>query len=781
MTQPLPILKILSRRADQIDVTPASTAPRPSGCADVGELRPDVDPSFDGVATAETADVLAGQRVVRGVTERLLHAGPTDLDAEIDHALRDLGGFLDMDRVYVFALEGRTIRNTHEWCAPGITPEIDHLQALPVEMIAHWTPTLSAGQPRVISDVPGLPLDSPERAHLVEQGICSLIVVPMIVRDDFIGFVGFDAVRAPRTFTPFEVGLLQWISAVLTSAVMRRRADTKAERAERRLAALTRYATDFILILSDDGHIRFASDSWSEMGVAPEDLVGLRWRDYVHHDDLQPLRELARRSSEPGSLDRVTLVPDMRIKDGHGGWRWLSGSISDVRHDDVVGGIVVNLHDVTERRGVQDQLAHDARHDPLTGLGNRAMLADELERACRRARRQRSSLALVFLDLDHFKLVNDGHGHAVGDEVLVEIARRLSSVVRSTDVVARFGGDEFVALIDGFDSPEEVERLVIRLERALDEPVAVAGQAYRVTASMGVVLAEGERLDPIALLRDADSAMYRAKESGRDRVVTFDDSIRSGVLRRLALVQRLPSALRQGLVTLAFQPVVDLRTGRTVGAEALARWEDEELGAVSPAEFVPVLEELGLAPTLTNVVVDGAVAALTSLPAVRTVSINLTPSQLLDPSLSGLIADRIREQGVVRGGLCVEVTESTLMADPDGVAEVLCELRSLGVTTALDDFGTGYSSLAMLRELPIDLLKIDRSFVRRVHIDDRDRRLVDAVIGLASDFGMEPVAEGVELVEQRIELIEAGCRYGQGFLFGRAMPLAEFTVEASRG
>lgn len=775
------ILKIVSRRADRPRVAAVPPSPTPTRWAHVDIVTSPTgatgdEPPLDAVLDAELVGVLAGQRLVRSVTERLLHAGPDELDREIGAALESLGEFLEIDRVYVFTHEGATIRNSHEWCAAGISPEIDNLQEVPIEFIDVWMESFLVGAPLVIPDVPDLPRSRADRETLVSQGILSLVAVPLSLRHEIVGFVGFDAVRSHRIYTPFEIGLLQWLADVLATAVVRQRSDTKAELAERRLAALTRYAIDFILILGEDTRIRFASDSWSTIGLAPDTTLGTSWFDYVHTDDAPALLELAQQVVVSSRHEQVMVLPDFRVRTGDGSWRWFSGSMSDVRHDGVVDGIVVNLHDVTERRAVQVQLAHDALHDPLTGLGNRAMLAEELAHVCRRARRERTSVGLVFLDLDRFKLVNDGHGHSVGDQVLVEVGRRISTVVRSSDAVIRLGGDEFVVLLDGFDDVDEVDSIVVRLERVFEPPIVVDGNAHRVAASMGVVLGQGESLDPVALLRDADSAMYRAKEEGRGRVVVFDESIRSRVLRRLALVQRLPDALRTGALTMAFQSVIDLRSGRVVGAEALARWFDDQLGPVSPTEFVPIVEEVGHVTALTELAIGQSLAALAGWEPSTTVSVNLALSQLVDPDLVAVVASALDAHHVDPARLCIEVTESTLMVDPPRLASILDELRRLGVRTALDDFGTGYSSLAVLRELPIDLLKIDRVFVRRVHLDDRDRRLVDAVISLAQDFAMETVAEGVELPEQRQALIDAGCHYAQGFLFGRAVPAEEFAA-----
>ncbi len=720
------------------------------------------------------ARIHAGQDFVRGITSGFLHVDSDGLDELIDDALGRLGDHLAVDRAYLFLVEDERLFNTHEWCASGVAPEIDRNQDVSMDLVAAWIEPLRRGDPVAIDDVLALPPSrAAERAHLVPQGIRSLLVVPMLSFGDLVGLVGFDAVRTERRFSRFEVGLLRSLADVITSAVVRRRSDAKAELAERRLAALTRYATDYILIVDDDDLIRFASGSWASIGRSPADLVDTPWRSHVHPDDVVEIERLVEPIPEEWVAEHVVRLPDFRVRTGDGGWRWLSGSISDVRHDGVVDGFVVNAHDVTDRRDVQDQLAHEALHDPLTGLGNRALLTEQLERACRRAGRDRTPVGIVFLDIDRFKLVNDGHGHAVGDEVLVEVGRRLAGVVRTDDVVARFGGDEFVVLLDGFADADEVGRLVARLERALDPPVDAAGNRYRVTASMGVVLAAGDELDPVAMLRDADTAMYRAKENGRGGVVVFDETLRTKVLRRLSLVHRLPQAIEENRIELAFQPIVDVVSGDVLGAEALARWFDVELGAVSPAEFIAISEETGHVVRMTEQVLDGAIAAASRWADHIRVAVNLSLSQLVAPPLLGLVESTLARHGVPAARLCIEVTESSLMHDPGDAARVLGRLRALGVHTALDDFGTGYSSLSLLRELPVDVLKIDRAFIRGVHHDERDRRLVDAVIGLARDFGMTALAEGVELPEQQRALVDAGCTLAQGYLFGRPVPVRD--------
>ena len=748
---------------------PANGSERLSGCTGDGDIE------------GRLARLIESSELVRSIVRGFLHLRPDEVDRGIEKALQRLGEFLGTDRVYTFENHGLTLEvdgtmdNTFEWCAEGITPEIDNLQKLPVAVMESWFHVLNGGEHVMIPDVDQLPdTRSDERGNLEAQGIQSILVVPMMSIGDLVGIMGFDSVRTKRSFEPFEIGLLRSVADVITSVLVRRRADAVTARAEQRLAAMTQYAADVILVVDEYGVITYASQSCRRLGFEVPDIVGRPWRRYVHPDDLRSIVGVMERRLHNPVAERLLRLPDLRVKTGCGDWRWLSGSVSDARRDGVIDGFVVNAHDVTDRRKVEDQMSFDAMHDPLTGLGNRAMLTDRLRTLGHDRDRRDAEVALLFLDLDRFKLINDGHGHSVGDQVLVEIGRRLAGVVRPTDTVARFGGDEFVVLVEPFGDTNEVAEMVQRFRAAMAAPVAVGDKEHRVTASIGVVLTEGRSLDPALVLRDADTAMYRAKEAGRDRVVVFDETLRTQVMHRVALNERLPKALERGLLDLAYQPLVELVTGRLVGAEALLRWTDPELGVVSPMEFIPIAEETGLIIPLGEMVLEQAIAEAVAWTPGLEVAVNLSLSQLTQPGLVDLIRSLLHRYGLPSRRLCVEITESSLINHPANVIETLHGLRTLGVRTALDDFGTGYSSLALLRELPIDVLKIDRAFVRGVHCDDRDRRLVDAVIGLASDFGMTPLAEGVELEAQRLALINAGCSLAQGYLFGRPMSAAHF-------
>jgi diguanylate cyclase (GGDEF)-like protein len=436
-----------------------------------------------------------------------------------------------------------------------------------------------------------------------------------------------------------------------------------------------------------------------------------------------------------------------------------------------------------------------ALHDPLTGLANRGLLMEQLGQALTRARRRPGSVAVLFLDLDRFKVLNDSLGHAVGDELLVEVARRLERVMRSADTVARLGGDEFVVLAEDVAGVDEALALARRLRESVAVPIAVgAGQQVVVTASVGIALSApgGEDGDdpassvvaatPSSLLWDADVAMYRAKDSGRDRVQLFEDGLRAGSLGRFQSETMLRRALDQDGLRLHYQPLVDLATGRLAGAEGLVRLQDPDRGLIPPAEFIPVAEETGLVvPLGAWVVAEGAAqaAAWQSLQPAdappMVVSINLSGRQLSTPGFAFKVGSAIARSGADPSHLCFEVTENTLLDAHGGSVATLEELKALGVRLAIDDFGTGHSSLTWLRRIPADFLKVDRTFVAGLGVHPGDTAIVRAVLDLGQALGLTTVAEGVETPEQLAALRELGCDWAQGFHLAEPGPAEAVT------
>jgi diguanylate cyclase (GGDEF)-like protein len=428
-----------------------------------------------------------------------------------------------------------------------------------------------------------------------------------------------------------------------------------------------------------------------------------------------------------------------------------------------------------------------ALHDPLTGLANRGLLMDQLGQALARARRRPGSVAVVFLDLDRFKVLNDSLGHAVGDDLLVEVARRLEGVMRSADTVARLGGDEFVVLMEDVVRVDEAHALARRLRAAIAAPIPVAaGQRVVLSASVGIAVstegADGVAATPSSLLWDADIAMYRAKDAGRDRIQLFEDGLRADSIGRFRSEAMLRHALDHDGLRLHYQPLVDLTTGALAGAEALVRLHDRERGLIPPAEFIPVAEETGLVVPLGAWVVAeaaGQAAAWRALQPVEappmTVSINLSGRQLKTPGFAVEVGAAIARSGADASRLCFEVTENTLLDAGGASVEALQELKALGVRLAIDDFGTGHSSLTWLRRIPADFLKVDKMFVAGLGTNADDTAIVRAVIDLGRALGLTTVAEGVETAEQLGGLREMGCDWAQGFRLAHPGPAEAVT------
>jgi diguanylate cyclase (GGDEF)-like protein/PAS domain S-box-containing protein len=443
-----------------------------------------------------------------------------------------------------------------------------------------------------------------------------------------------------------------------------------------------------------------------------------------------------------------------------------------------IASLVTHLAAIAiERKEFEDRLAHQSLHDPLTGLPNRTLFLDRLAQAIARCRRTRSQVAVLFFDLDRFKVVNDSLGHDAGDELLVAVARRLESVVRPGDTVARFGGDELTVLCEDLPATDARRRAVEiaeRLSATISTPFTLNTNETFLSASIGIALAANGDERPEELLRDADAAMYHAKELGRGRVEVFDDTLRARTLARHATETELHQALQRGEFCLFFQPIVSIEEGRCVGAEALVRWQHPKRGLVPPTEFIGLAEETGLIVELGAWVLEEAAqqSAQWQLDSDEpfVVSVNLSARQLAQPDLAERIAGALERSGARASNVCLEITESVLMDDAEATIAAIERVRALGVRMSIDDFGTGYSSLGYLKRFPVDVVKIDRSFVDGLGTDDGDTAIVSAVIGLAHALGMRAVAEGVEGAEQLQELVQLGCDEGQGYFFAPPQP-----------
>ncbi len=510
--------------------------------------------------------------------------------------------------------------------------------------------------------------------------------------------------------------------------------------------------------------------------------------DRVHPSDRPGLEEAARLAVRQGS----PFAADFRVALPDGSERVLHGEALALRDD---AGRPVRLEgtaqDVTERRRAEEQIQFLAYHDGLTGLGNRRLFTERLHVAIERARRRDGALGVLFLDLDHFKRINDTLGHTVGDELLRGVAERLVHCVRVTDTISRasnelesaisrLGGDEFTILVDHIEDPQGLALVAERILEALGQPFDLGGHQVVVGASIGIAAWPLDGEDGDALLRNADSAMYHAKEHGRNQYQFYTESMNAAALRRLETEQRMRTGLLQGELEVHYQPKLDLRTQRVTGFEALVRWRDAERGLVLPGEFIPIAEQSGLIVAIGRRVLEQVCEQIAQWErsgagpqGVQRVSVNVSARQFESGDLVRTVREILDATGASAERLELEITESTIMHDERAVIATLDELRALGVAVSLDDFGTGYSSLSYLRSLPVDTLKIDMAFVRNIATNAEDAALTAAIVSMGKARGLRVIAEGVETPEQRALLASFGCDEIQGFLIAAALPVAE--------
>jgi len=538
--------------------------------------------------------------------------------------------------------------------------------------------------------------------------------------------------------------------------------------------------TGMVLVRLDDGRIVEANESLASMlQRSTDELVGRTLRELTHPEDVRASQS-HRAQLELGVVD--SYLVDQRYRRRDGAYLTTRTRVS-VSEDDGILFAIHHIEDVTEERRTAEQLTHAARHDELTGIANRSYFMQVLEQRLTGSRP--GLVGLLFIDLDHFKVVNDSLGHARGDELLRQVAQRLEGAVREGDLLARFGGDEFVVVLDGRGGPVDAATAAERLRAAVHPAVTVDGHEFFVTVSIGWSTNHDAGMSPDEMLRDADAAMYRAKSRGRDCVEAFQVGSHESGMQALRTVGELRRGVERGEIVPYFQPIVELQSGRIVGFEVVARWLHPDRGLLPPAEFLPFAEESGLLVSLGASMMRNSLSQMARWRAAGhsfangSVAVNVGSRQLVDSSFLPTVVEILDETGLDPDSVWFEITESALLADARAATSTLREIRGLGIHLSVDDFGTGYSSLTYLKRFPVEAIKIDRSFVSGLGIEDEDSTIVEAVIQLGRALGLTVVAEGVESPLQLQRLRDLKCDRGQGYLFGRPRPANLIETELS--
>jgi diguanylate cyclase (GGDEF)-like protein/PAS domain S-box-containing protein len=625
---------------------------------------------------------------------------------------------------------------------------------------------------------------------------------PIPLREEKIVFLDGAVIDVEVTGVPIVYDGKPAIQLLARDIRERKQAAEALRRSEERFRSLVQNSSDVVSVIGADGTAQYVSPSIERvLGYNPEDAIGNSVFEplSVHPDDVARVRSAFAELFAKGR--GASIADELRLRHADGSWRYIEAIGKNLVDDPSVGGIVVNYRDVTERKAFEKHLEHKAFHDDLTNLPNRALFVDRLEEALARLdRSEDKAAAVLFMDLDNFKVVNDSLGHVAGDQLLVAVAGRLRSGMRPGDTVARFGGDEFAVLLEGVEGASDAVKVAERILKELQPPFALGGREVFALPSIGISLGTTASNRAEDLLRGADTALYEVKARGKAGYALFDPSMHDKALKRLRTESDLRRALENGEFRVYYQPKMRLSTDirhslrssgsqaivarkretkqipRIEGTEALVRWEHPEMGLISPDEFISVAEETGLIVQLGRWVLEEACLQTRRWNELYpgdpplTVCVNLSGRQFQDPGLAQDVARILQETGLNPQCLNLEITESVLMEDARSTIATLLELKYLGVELSIDDFGTGYSSLSYLKRFPVDHLKIDRSFVGELKKDAEDTMLVSGIIRLAHTMGMRVVAEGVESAEQMQRLQGLGCDLAQGYYLSEPLP-----------
>ncbi|HEX6844652.1 MAG TPA: EAL domain-containing protein [Actinomycetota bacterium] len=723
--------------------------------------------------------------------------GPSWLEA-IDLALAEVGDALGADRCVVF--RNRRAPDGHlwmdlcaEWRGDGVAPSFGAAEP-PMHpyfpAFARWIDELGQGR-AIVGGLNARP--AAEREILAAQGVVTMARVPVLVGEDWWGSVGIDVCRGTGVLTDDDVAVLGQVAAAIAEAIRRSRLAEDDRLREDVYRAMVEHGPAVTYIDGVDEHAStvFVSPQIADLlGYTPDEWIDDQdlWAKVLHPDDRALALAENARHNETGERFRL----EYRMFHRDGGVVWVHDEATMVRDDQGAPryshGVMV---DISERKRREERSASEAYHDQLTGLPTRVVFDELLELSVARARRQDGAVAVLSVDVDDFRLVNDSLGHASGDRLLQQLADRLRECTRETDLVARRAADQFLLLLSDLDPDEDAndgavmraQAVAHRIQDSLTTPFDVSGTEVYVSASIGISVFPLDASDTATLRRNAEAATFEAKKTAASSFVMASGGGEDSSAK-LQFVTRLRKAAETQRWTLHYQPVVRLETGQMTGVEALIRWIEPDGTMVPPLDFIPLAEELGLIEQIGDWVVRELtyqVQAWRELDIDLEVGFNLSPRQFWQPDLAERIVRAVRSGHVEPSRVMVEVTESSAMMDPDRAQGILMDLHEAGFAIAIDDFGTGYSSLSRLRQMPVDVLKIDRSFVRNLHDDKEAASIVAAFLELARGLEITTLAEGIETEEELAFLRERGCTLGQGFYFSKAVPPEEIIAYAFGG